>query len=153
MAVKRGEAVVAFEPRGQHRDAARVVDRLVADVRDVVARVGVPRILTERKLGQAARLGITADLVVAEPERGLKPPVVAVVRSELFHERHAILLAVFAPAQADRAGRLVHQQGVAGEFLHVLLDQPKPAGALATGARSQRLYVLPPAPPRPSRQP
>src|SRR5262249_8497929 len=116
------------------------------------ARVGVARILAQRKLRQTPRLGVAADLVIAEPERGLKPPVVAVVGCEPFDESDAVLLAVLAAAGADRAGGLVHPQGVAREFLHVLLDQAEPADALAARDGGERLDVLPLAPGRSGRE-
>src|SRR5438128_1063226 len=92
-------------------------------------------VLLERALRQAPGLRVAADLKVAERQRRLEPPVVAVGGSQAFHEAHAELLAIGAPAQTDGAGRLVHQKSVAGELLHVLLDQAEPPRGLAAGDR------------------
>ena len=60
--------------------------------------LALPGYCGERQLRQAPRLRVAADLVIAERQRGLKPPVVAVGGSQTLHEVDAELLAIGAPA-------------------------------------------------------
>ena len=144
--MKRGARVVAGEPVGQERGAGLGVQRLEVDVSEVVAGVGVARVLLQRALGQTPGLLVAVDLVVREGQRRLEPPVVAVRRGQALEKRHAVLLAVGAAGEADGAAGLVDEQRVARELRHVLGDQVEPAARLAADQRAQRVDVLALAP-------
>src|SRR5205807_657275 len=93
------------------------------DVGEVVAGVGVARVLLERALRQPARLLEAVHLVVGEGQRRLKPPVVAVGGGQALEEDGTLLLAVAAAREADGAARLVDQEGVAREQpVHAVLE-------------------------------
>ena len=98
---------------------------------DVVAGVGVAWILRERALGEPPRLRVAAHLVIGEGEGGLEPPVLAVGGCQPLEESAAELLAIRPPREADRAARLVDEQGVARELRHVLVDQGEATRGLA----------------------
>ena len=146
MAVERSPAVVAGQPVLQKLDAPVIVHGLEADVGDVVAGVGVARILLERALRQAPRFLEPAHLVIGEGQRGLEPPVLAVRGGQTLEKGQAELLAICAPAEADAAAGLVHEQGVARKLHHVLVDEVEPASGLTGDDGGQRLHVLPLAP-------
>ena len=110
VAVEGRAPVVVAEPVGQERRALVVAGRLEHHVGDVVAGVGVARMLGQRALGQDARLLEPSHLVVRERERGLIPPVVPVSGRQPLDERAPVLLAIRAAREADAAARLVHQR-------------------------------------------
>ena len=113
------------------------------DVREVVAGVGVARILRQRALGQPPRFLEPIDLVIREGQRGLEPPVVAVRRGERLEEGHPLLLAIARAREADRAAGLVDEHRVAWELRDVLVDEVEAACRLAADQRAERLDVLP----------
>ena len=146
MAVIGRETVVAGEPVGEKGRAAVIVQRLEADMRDVVAGIGVGRVLRQRALGEAARLRKAALLVIDEAQRGEKPPVLPEGGRQALEEGRPVGLAVRAAAQADAAAGLIHQERVARELRHVLVDEGKPARGLTADQRRQRRHVLALAP-------
>jgi hypothetical protein len=150
MAVERRAGVVLRQPLLEKRGAAVVVEQLEVNVRQVVAGVGVGRVLRERAIGQTPRLLEPIDLVVREGERGLKPPVVAIRGSQALQKRHTLLLAIARAGEADGAARLVDEQSVARELRDVLIDQRQPARRLTCEQRAERLDVLPLASGRPA---
>ena len=141
-----GAPVVAGHPVVQERGPRLDVERLEGDVGQVVSGARVAGILIERRLGQPARLLEPVHFVIGEGERRLEPPVVPVGGSEPLEEGHAVLLAIAAAGQRDRAAGLVHEHRVAWELGHVLVHQRQAARGLSGDERAHRLDVLPLAP-------